>query len=81
MPKTTLEQSRQYVACLCNQKMSSACADVEKEVLTDAVWLRAATGGIVCSGSQGDLAVAVNATNDFHSEHCSFRFLEADPNR
>lgn len=61
--------------------MYSACADVEKEVVTDAVWLRAATGGIVCSDTQGDLAVAVNATNDVHTGQCSFRFLEADPNR
>ncbi len=33
--------------------MSSVYADVEKEAVTDAVWLRAATGGIVCSGTQG----------------------------
>ncbi|DBA98574.1 TPA: hypothetical protein ACH3X1_014377 [Trebouxia sp. C0004] len=61
-------------------KLRAYSQDVEKRVLADAVWLRAATGGIVCSSSQGDLAVAVNATDDLHSGHCSFRFLEADPN-
>ncbi|DBB15695.1 TPA: hypothetical protein ACH3X3_003902 [Trebouxia sp. C0006] len=61
-------------------KLRAYSQDVEKETVTDAVWLRAATGGIVCSGTQGDLAVAVNATNDVHTGQCSFRFLEADPN-
>ncbi|KAA6420872.1 MAG: hypothetical protein FRX49_09261 [Trebouxia sp. A1-2] len=60
-------------------KLRAYSQDVGKEAVTDAVWLRATTGGIVCSGSQGDLAVAVNATNDFTGD-CSFRFLEADPN-
>jgi len=36
LSKTALGNSRHHVACGCNQRMSSACADVEMEVLTDA---------------------------------------------
>lgn len=68
--------------------MSVTCTDLAvvlsaggKEGLKDSVWLRAATGGIVCSNSQHELAVTVNATSDTASQRCSYKLLTADPSR
>ena len=50
----------------------------------DSVWLRAATGGIVCSNSQNDLAVAVSGQNqlqDCPASDCAFTFQTVDAQR
>ena len=56
-----------------------ACAG-EKQVVKDSVWLRAASGGIVCSNADDELVVAVNAA-PCPARECSFTFESVDPNR
>ena len=38
-------------------------------------------GGIVCSNSQGELTVTVNADECCHFKDCAFSFINADANR
>lgn len=53
----------------------------EEQVARDSVWLRAATGGVVSSNRDDELAVAVNATQDCPARECSFTFEAVDANR
>ena len=53
----------------------------EESVPKGSVWLRAATGGLVCSNSHGELTVTVNADQGCYFQHCAFSFINADANR
>ena len=66
------------ISCLDLAAMSPTGGE---DSFKDSIWLRAATGGIVCANSQLELAVTISAASDNPSWQCSYTFLTADPSR